>query len=247
MPMHHYSLMGVLEGTGMGFGANIGLLYDVTDDFHIGFNFRTAGTIALEGTMKQDVYMPAIAIDGAGASPITSAEPDATTELPIPMEIDFGASYDVNDALTLAFGLAYTSWETLDVLTIELDGLSPSGAESDDVELQMNWENTMRLNFGLNYVAIPDLLELRTGVYLDPSAIPDESVRPSITDVADKMSISLGAAYSLSEKVTLEAYWMHLTGERTVDQTTEQTFKDNVPGDWSIQTDSFGFQFNYTF
>lgn len=246
MPAQDFFVDGILDGTGIGFGFNLGLLYDITEQFHLGVTFNGPTTIPIKGTVKQTLYMPSIA--GGGTSEV---EPDATADFPLPMEVGGGLAYDVNDRLTIAGDVNWTNWKALDKVTVALDGDGLGGQPAEDTELELLWENTIRYNVGANYKLIPEKgLELRLGWYYDPTPIPPKTLRPTITDVADKNNISIGGAYNLTKMLQLEAYWEHvMSGEQKAgarDNNGDGMY-DNVPGTWKMQVDTFGFQLTYRF
>lgn len=246
MPAHHFFVDGILTGSGVGFGFNVGALYDITEDWHVGLSYNGPTTITLDGEVEQTLYMPRIA--GGGT---TQVKPDAEADFNMPMDFGFGIAYDVNDKFTVAADLYWVNWESMDKIDIKMDGTGLDGQPAEDSELLLEWENTIRYNLGMNYVVNPEKgFEVRLGYYFDPTPIPDETLRPTITDVANKSNISIGFAYNLMENLVLEGYWEHLfSGEKTAaayDNDGDGYF-DNVPGDWKMQVDTFGFQFTYKF
>jgi long-chain fatty acid transport protein len=250
-PANHVFIDGILEGSGWGYGFNVGVLVDITEKLHAGIVYAGEIVITHDGTVEQTLYLPGLA--GGGTR---HAIPDAEADLPLPAEFGFGLAYDVNEKLTVAADVHWTNWETLETIDILLDGdgllVDPTTGDpipADDVVKEMYWENTLRYNVGMNYVA-SEKLDLRLGYYFDPTPIPDKTLVATITDVADKSNISIGFGYDLSENFNLEGYWEHLvSGEKTAaaSDNTGDGIYDNVPGDWKMQVDTFGFQLNYRF
>ncbi len=265
-PVEHFYATGELEGTGVGFGFNVGAKYDATEQLHIGLCYRGPLTIPLSGTMTQALYLPyspgvsaALAADAdparAALAPLflggkRTSTPDGDADLPIPMEFGAGIAYDVNEQLTIAADFNWVNWATADKIEIKVSGNDPTGQPAEDQTIVLDYEDTIRLNVGLSYVVIPDQFELYAGYYLDPTPIPDGTVRPTITDVADKHNLSIGAGYWINENLLLQPYWEHVwSGERTVgmiDIDSNGTI-DNLAGDWKMQVDTFGFQLGYRF
>ncbi len=243
-PNQNFFIDALLEGSGMGFGFNVGVLAHLTEKLHMGLSYTGPTTINLEGSVDQVVYLSTLA--GGGT---LDAKPDASADFPLPMDFGFGVAYDISERLTVAADVCWTKWDDLDEVTIELEGSDPTGAPAEDTELILHWENTLRYNVGLNWIAMPERgLELRCGFYFDPSPIPDETMRPTITDVADKSNISIGFAYPFGENFLFEGYWEHVvSGEKTVAANEGEMFIDNVPGDWNMQVDTFGIQLGYLF
>ena len=252
-PAQHFFVDGVLDGSGIGFGYNLGVLISSPEyPLSIGMSYNSAVTIPIEGTVTQTLYLPRLA--GAGT---LVAEPDAEADFPLPMDFGVGFAYEFSPRFTVAADVVWTNWNELDIIPIKLsgDGLADTDGDgvidpAEDTELLLNWEDTYRFNFGLNYkFAYVNGLEARAGYYFDPTPIPVQTIRPSITDVADKHNISFGAAYSI-KNLKLEAYWEHVfTDERSAEASDNDHdgLFDNVPGDWLMQVDTFGMQVSYRF
>ncbi|MBS1262609.1 MAG: putative outer membrane protein [Calditrichaeota bacterium] len=245
LPGSHMFVDGLLEGTGVGFGFNVGLLYDISDRFHAGIAYAGPVTVPISGTVKQTAYLPGMA--GAGT---LEAEPDAEADFPLPMDLGVGFAYDLSDRWTIAADAVWTNWEALDKVTIKQDGTGPDGQPAEDSELILLWEDSYRFNAGVSWHAIPEQLELRAGWYYDPTPIPDETMRPTISDVADKQSLSIGFAYNLGAKFLVEGYYEHLFSSENDAQAFDNDgdgMYDNVPGAWMLNVDTFGLQIGYRF
>lgn len=252
-PAQHFFVEGILEGSGIGYGYNLGILVSSPENpLSIGMSFNGPVTIPIEGTVTQTLYLPRIA--GAG---IIETEPDAEADFPLPMDFGVGFAYDFTPDFTVAADVVWTNWNALDIIPIKLfgDGLADGDGDgvidpAEDTELILNWEDTFRYNIGLNYrFEYVRGLEVRTGYYFDPTPIPGATIRPTITDIADKHNVSFGTAYTL-KNLKLEAYWEHVfTGMRTAEASDNDHdgLFDNVPGDWQMQVDTFGMQVSYRF
>ncbi len=246
MPAHHFFIDTELNGDGIGYGFNIGILYEVNEKLRVGASYHSPVTIGLKGSVKQTLYMPNITEEEN-----RKAEPDAEADLPLPMDFGVGAAYEPIEYMTVAADIVWTNWKTVDEIDIDMDGVGLDGQAAQDSKLILHYEDTIRLSLGVNYILDPKKgLELRGGYYYDPTPIPGETLRPNITDAANKSNFSLGCALNLSEKVMLEGYWEHLfSGKRTVSAKDNDGdgLYDNVPGEWKTQVDTFGFSLRYLF
>lgn len=257
MPYQHFYVDAILEGTGIGFGFNVGMLFKATDDMRVGLSYRGPVTVPVEGKVKQLLILPnnpaIIALDPTKAPLFSggslSADPDATTDFPVPMDFGFGVAYDVNDKLTLATDILWTNWEDVDIIKIDVDGNGPTGEPSDDTELILMYENSFRYSFGFNYQLKPGL-DLRGGYYYEETPIPDGSLRPTIADVNDKSNISVGFGWDFRDNMILEGYYERVfTAEREIgDEDIDGDGSiDNLAGKWKMQVDTFGLTFGYRF
>jgi len=211
-PMPEYlALYAAMEGTGIGFGANIGILYDVTPKLHIGASYSSAASIGISGTMDQTLYSPSILYG------TVEATVDVEADFPTPQEAGLGIAYDVNDKLTVGVDVMWTNWTAVDVVPITVTGTDLSmtlGAttEPTDQELALNYEDVIRFNLGAAY-KFNEKLDLYVGYYYDPSAIPVEELDPAITDFVDKMNFSFGAKYMITPKIGAVGYYEYVFGK----------------------------------
>ena len=256
IPFQNFYAIGELDGSGIGYGVNIGALYSLTEQLDVGISYKSAITVGVEGNLNQTVYHPySLGVygqtnDARFLGGTEKASPDASADFPLPQEAGIGFGYKPNDRLTIGLDVMWTNWASVEVVDIEADGDGLYGAPAEDSELVLEYEDVIRYNIGIDYALMPEKLNIRCGYYLDPTAIPDESLRPSITDVADKHSVSIGFAYMVSEKLVIEGYWEHLfTSERDNDvyYNADDGSLENLPGTWKMQVDTFGLQFGYRF
>lgn len=259
MPFHQFYVDAVLEGDGLGYGFNLGALYDLTEKISLGLSYRGSVAIAVEGKVKQTLILPtSLGIQAANPSQAALfgggslvAEPTGKADFPIPADAGLGISMKATDQLTLAFDVIWTNWGSVDEIEVEMDGVGPTGSPAENSTLIMNYEDTYRFNIGFEYLVSEfNDFRIRGGYYYDPSPIPDGSLRPTITDIEDKSNISLGFRWMPAPKVALEGYWEHLfTGERTIAEIDEDGDGaiDNVAGDWKLQVDTFGISLSYYF
>lgn len=209
-----------IEGDGWGYGANFGLLYKFSDKLQFGISGKTPTTIKFDGTLTNNLYgfynIPLKeyflqnvynALDSARIrflfpddQEVTSWRNNAAAELKLPADIGIGIAYRKSDKLLMTLDLAYTLWERLDSIVIDVDGqqspIDPSPAA--DVVVRTKWENTLRLSLGTEY-RMREQIRLRGGFYYDPSPIPDQTFSPLIPDMGAKYSGNIGAAVDLRD------------------------------------------------
>jgi len=258
-PYQAFYVDATLKGTGWGFGFNVGAMYDVCDNWKLGVSYRGPVEIAVEGNVEQTLILPSSAgIRAADPSKAAlfnggslSASPEATADFPLPADAGLGISYRCCEKWLLAADVVWTNWGSIEDVTIDMSGNGPTGAPATDSELILRYKDTYKISLGADYLLNPEKdLHVRCGYYFDPTPIPDGSLRPSITDVADKHNISLGFSCAPAAHVILEGYYERImTGTRTVKSTDMDgdSVADNLGGDWKVQVDTFGLSIGYKF
>jgi len=254
LPVPHENLIinSVLEGSGWGYGANFGILYNLSEKLRLGISGRTAGTLKLKGDADQELYTFAnedlrnvllagsyTAADSARVMFLFTsfnhiATLNAEADLKTPADIGFGLCYKPSEKLTITSDVAYTFWTRLDSILIELDGSDPAGNPAQNNAVVLDWENTLRFSAGLEYWAVK-YLALRLGYYLDPSPVPNQTFTPLIPDIGDKNSFNLGAALRVTGLELSYNFEYISFADRTVgslsDLNRDGVF-DNYPGSY---------------
>jgi long-chain fatty acid transport protein len=217
LPVPHQNLIidSEINGDGWGFGANFGLLYELSEKLQFGISGKTGSTLKLEGIADQELYtfnnedLRTILLQNSFTAAETTqvlflfaadnhkASPNAKADIKTPADVGFGLAVKPSEKLTITGEVAYTLWSSLDSILIELDGPDPSGAAAQNTAIVLDWDNTLRYSFGAEYW-VSNPFAIRLGYYLDPSPVPNETFTPLIPDMGDKSSINIGAALKTS-------------------------------------------------
>ena len=145
--------------SGIGFGATIGLKYNISKQFSLGFTYRTPITVAFEGD--------------ATSGPL---DMDVERDIEWPSWIGFGAAYHVSDEWTLVFDGQYTDWAALEELDTKSSFTHPLAGPMEVTEVtELKWESQLQIRLGTEYM-VNDNFALRGGYYYDPAPSPDETL-----------------------------------------------------------------------
>lgn len=206
------------ESTGVGFGATIGLMYQISKQLTIGASFRTSTAVSMEGDAVINHSALGDLID-------TKFEREVTW----PLWIGGGLAYKPTECLTLALDAQYSKWSLLDELIAEYEKM-PDG------EFTLNWEDAVMIRFGGEYMVSPETA-IRFGYYYDPAPAPDETLNilfPSSTNHV----VTAGFGHSFG-KYRLDAALEYLLGaDREVELAAE-----NMPGVHHLDVFAFSIGF----
>ncbi len=167
-----------LNGDGMGFGANFGLIYKPMSTLSVGLSGKIPSKIELSGDVES--------FNWAAPDSMTGGVFDIESELNLPGELGLGLSYKLMPNLVLNMDYAYTMWDNLDEVVVDIT--TPLGVSQD--KLLFNWKNTSRISLGAEYTMCSNTF--RAGAYFDQSPIPGKTQTPTLSDVGDKISANLG-------------------------------------------------------
>lgn len=226
-----------VAGDGIGYGFNVGLLYQPTDKTRIGVSYRSKVSETLKGKAKFDVD-PALQPAMAFTNKFTNRDIEADVELP--ESISFSLAHKVNSRLELLGDITWTGWSSFKELRV-----TERGSDVEVTRVPENWDDVTRVSLGANY-KYSDKLTLRTGVALDKEPIPSAHFRTPRIPGNDRTWLSFGAGYKVNKKMSLDLGYSHLFLDETpIDNPGESGY--SVRGLYDSKVDIVTVQMNYTF
>lgn len=219
-----------LSGTGFGYGANMGLMFKPTSCLALGLTGKLPAKIKMKGDTKSDDWN---IVDASFLNSLFDTE----TTLNIPAEAAVGISFGGIRNLVLNLDYAYTMWDVMDKVTLEL--ATPMGTLEKD--LNFDWENTMRISLGGEYDLNGN--KLRAGVYFDQSPVPESTQTPALSDIGNKISANIGYGRMIGP-VGLDLNFQYVNFAQREVKTQSA---DNVPGSYNAQSLSGNIGLSYRF
>lgn len=201
-----------LEGDGLGFGANFGILYKATETLNIGVSAQYYGDVPLEGTIDAMTYfanaptvIPAIkpTLDAllagglikpadyqqllaiySGQSVAQASGKKINATLPLPVKAGIGVAYSGISNLIVTADVGWTNWAVWDVIEIK--------DENDQLysQLDQKWQNSLRFGVGLEYALNP--VTIRGSFYTENNAAVPETMAPTIPDAGRRNVVIIG-------------------------------------------------------
>ncbi len=236
---HKNDTHAVVEGDGIGFGFNVGLLYQPTNKTRIGVSYRSKISHSLDGKAKYNVdagLAPVIAQTGIN----TFTDRAIKASIDVPESVSFSLAHKLNSRLELLGDVTWTSWSNFDELLI-----TEKATGKEVTRVPEKWNDVTRISIGANY-KVNDRLTLRTGLALDEEPIPSARyITPRIPG-NDRTWVSLGAGYKVNKKMSVDVGYSHLfIDETAIDNPGESGY--SVRGLYNSKVDIFSAQLNYTF
>lgn len=136
---------------------------------------------------------------------------DLDVDLTFPSSIGFGASYKATDCFMLAADVEYLMWEnSFDKMTLKLKGGNNANinkmmgnAGTFNIEFPLNWENSLMLKIGGEYLATKELT-LRLGYAYNSNPVPEATIFPIFPAIVEN-HIMAGLSYKVSAPLTINA------------------------------------------
>ncbi|MCX4190999.1 OmpP1/FadL family transporter [Methylophaga sp. OBS1] len=209
-----------LEGDDWGYGYNLGLLYQFTDQTRVGLSYRSKISHTLEGDGTLDAL---------------GVKEDISADLDLPETVSLAIHHQLNDKWAIMADATWTRWSRFEELVIESDGI----LSTDKPE---NWDNSMRYGIGLSY-QYNDKWQFRTGVAYDETPIPSSGFRTARIPGNDRKWVAFGASYQYSDNIVIDAAYAHLFMDDPRINESESIY--NLRGKYDASVDIVGLQLRW--
>lgn len=192
----------VITADSWGYGYNIGLLYELSENTRMGLAYRSRVTQNLKGDAEFTALAKTRALLAAVGSKAAD-NTDVSSDVTLPDTISFGVYHRIDPKLAFTADVLWTNWSTINELRMVFEN-----GTSDSVTT-LDWEDTWRISAGMTY-AYSDKLDLRCGIAYDEAPVPSASKRTPRLPDNDRIWLSLGGGYRLSDSSTLDVAYAHI-------------------------------------
>ncbi len=177
-------------------GYTVGLMFNPTDNFRIGFNYRSEIILEAEDGTAEFENVP--------NSPLVPfADTAITAELPLPAELTVGFSWQFKEKWLFAFDFNRAFWDVYN--SLDIDFADPNIPDSFNAR---NYKNASIYRFGLQYEATSKFT-LRAGYYFDESPVQAGYFAPE-TPRNDSNGYTAGLTFNVSDRLQIDASFLYL-------------------------------------
>ncbi|GLR03570.1 aromatic hydrocarbon degradation protein [Vibrio hyugaensis] len=180
-----------MEGDDTAWGWQVGTTWQINDNNRIGFAYKSAVDLTLEGHAN-----------GLAFNPVNpNAKKAGSMDLTLPATAELASFHQLNDQLAVHASINWTDWSSFKELVADFP-------DSSDLIKSENWEDNYRFAIGATY-QVDSKLALRSGVAYDMSAV-DDKYRTTTIPETDRLWLSIGAGYEWSKNLTLDAGFTYI-------------------------------------
>ncbi len=269
-PRDKVSEISYQDGDGWGFGLKGGVLLKQSEKLHLAASFNIPFDITLKGKATQTFIMPKIfPVTGVNLNSVEylfvngatiQLNSDFETKLRLPMTIGVGASYAVNEKLTLAIDAQMTMWSrfkgfdftytSFGTFRAAMDSATAKNFFTANLSSPVDWKDAGRLAIGAIY-NYNSYLTLLGGISADQSPARDsKDFIPQFIDTGNKYGFNFGAIVHIQRwdlgLATSIIRCPDLTVTDLVDSNGDGNF-DSFPGKYSGNTYETILSFNYRY
>ncbi|MCU1716258.1 OmpP1/FadL family transporter [Pseudomonas sp. 5P_3.1_Bac2] len=194
-----------VKGDDTAVGYNIGMLYEFTPETRAGITYHSKVKYRLKGHTT---------MNGGGFIFQSSAgKYDGSLRLTTPESVDFSLTHDINDRWTVYAGSTWTRWSRFQEIKVQNDDVQGflTGPLTTITEEQ-NWHDTWSHAIGAAYKLNKEWT-LRTGFAVDQSPT-NNTDRAARMPTGDRKAVSLGAAWSPNDDITVDLAYSYLREEK---------------------------------
>jgi long-chain fatty acid transport protein len=229
LPLQPQQHDGKVEVTGDNWavGYNAGVVWQPLAPTRLGVAYRSETRADIEGTARFEVP-PEAQLLTAGGSMFQPT--GARTSLLMPESWSFNVRHELTSRLTLLGDATWTGWSPHERLTVTFDNpMQPP------IEQAADWKDTWRMSAGAEYM-LTNRLTARAGYAAEQSPVPGTTREPRVPE-ADHTWYTVGATWSLSPRMDLDFFLVHLTTDRAA-ITVSSPLAGSLAGraEWNIWT-----------
>ncbi|WDE08004.1 outer membrane protein transport protein [Thalassomonas viridans] len=220
-----------MTGDDVGYGVNVGLLYEITPDHRISLAYRSRVDLVLSGDYSNE--LPA-ALGGLAGETLAGE-----LELTLPNMAEFSGLHQLTANLALHYSVAWTGWSSFERLEAYAGGIDSPVFEKDEF-----FENSVRSAVGISY-NVQDVLTLRAGVAYDETPIEQAYRSISIPD-SNRIWYSTGLTYHFKDASSFDFGMSFIKGEEVEFTETDdsgQAWQFTSNGDATLVSAQYNYRF----
>ncbi|MDE5419332.1 OmpP1/FadL family transporter [Labilibaculum sp. DW002] len=194
-----------LSGNTVKYGYNLGIFLQPTEKLNIGISYRSKVDIDLDYSEGDADFT----VSDALPAQIQGVFPDGgvAATLPLPASLNVGLAYQIDEKWLVSADVNFVEWSVYK----KLEFISKDAAALNSLN-KREWDNSITYRIGAQYSA-NEKLDLRAGFYYDETPTNDKYYAPE-TPGANKIGISAGCSYMLTDKLSVDASLLYIKGEK---------------------------------
>jgi len=190
-----------IEGNDVGYGFNLALHSDVTENTQVGLIYRSKVKYKID---NGEIRLGAILSGAAGGDRKASA----TTGISTPESVELALTHALDSKTKLHATTSWTRWSRFKSLDVSTGFPGPLA----NVGEEFNWKDSMAYAVGISH-ALDDKLTVRAGLAYDNTPVAP-AVRSVRLPSGDRRVVSVGAGYALTPNQVIDVSYMYVDEER---------------------------------
>ena len=205
------------EGDARGTGYNVGLLWQINDQWSFGATYRSRTRLNFDGTTTI-LYWPTI---------LTPTEVPAEMEMEFPYTAVFGLSYRPTERWNIEFNADYTGWSSIQSTEIRQKEKPPFPVKQD-IAVTQEWKGSWLLKLGATRF-FDHGWSASVGYVFNENSVPYDYYNPVVADL-DRHFFTLGIGRQWSRYSVDLAYQYGFAPKREVSGSKPPSLPGNFAG-----------------
>ena len=217
---------GRLDADSVAWGANFGIMWSPTETLRFGLSYRSQVNHHAKGDLRLGSSDPMISYIGSQPNSnnrgYLGTFNDASASLSAPQTVLLTGTWEATPRLRLSALIRWADWSSFDTLSISasnfygdrtIAGLVESLGGQLGTEVPNKWQDTWLFTIGADYT-INNAWTVRAGVGYETSPIDDDSYRTALIPDSDRLWLSIGATWHVTENLQGDFgfTWLHGIG-----------------------------------
>jgi long-chain fatty acid transport protein len=228
------------EGDGWGFGAHVGVTWQVADNQRLALTYRSPMKVTYEGDFEME--RP---IDPARLPPPLrgiTATSDFETEINFPSVVGLGYGIRVSEDVRLEANVEWVEHSRYQDLNLDVaQNNMLVGAAMGSTAIPQNWDDTWTATVAGDWRFDPNWT-LRAGWTYLPTPVPDDTLNPSLAE-GDKNMLAVGLGFKDGPHSLDVAYIAAIADDRTISNNQNPM----VNGTYEFESHLIGATYGYWF
>jgi long-chain fatty acid transport protein len=178
-------VVATMSGDDTAWGYNLGVMYQADEATRIGLAYRSRIDYHLTGSLDFNMLF---------------SSQNITANITLPDVVSLAVQHKLDDRWTILADATWTGWSVFEKLAVT------STPPSTTIE---NWKDAWRFGLGASYKS-SDIWTWRFGAAYDQTPVPDAAHRTARIPDSDRISIAVGARYTMSPKNLIDVGYMHI-------------------------------------
>ena len=191
-----------IKGKTTKLGFNAGIMLHPVKGLSIGVDYRSKIKMAVKNADAK------FTVPASLASEFPDNKVDVT--LPLPANLDFGISYEINSKWMVGLGLNYVFWSTYDTLVFTFK--TPTTAIAAHQASTKLYKDRLITRLGAQY-KINSMVTVRAGGYYDPSPVPADYLDPLLPS-SNEIGLTCGVSVYPLKGFSIDAAFEYLMGAK---------------------------------
>lgn len=202
---------GRLNADSFAWGANVGVMWSPTETLRFGLSYRSQVNHHADGDLR-------VGLAGGDNRSYIGEFSNASASLSAPQTVLLTGTWEATPKLRLSALIRWADWSSFDTLTVEVDPQSASNSVlgaliREPIAVENKWQDTWLFTIGADYM-INNAWTVRAGVGYETSPIDDDSYRTALIPDSDRLWLSIGATWHVTENLQGDFgfTWLHGIG-----------------------------------